>query len=106
SGDPLARVHDRAEIPGGRRALVGRLRDRREDVAPVVDLAPEGADPRLEPRVADRRGPHVDAAAPGAEIEPGTDDGDRAERFRSAHDGQIYATPMNGRLKVLIADDD
>ena len=74
--DALADLHDRREVAGRGIADVGRLGHRRADVAPVGDLAAELADARLELRVADRRRPHVDAAAPGPEIEPGADDRD------------------------------
>ena len=56
--------------------------------------------------VADRRGPHVDAAPPGAEIEPGADHGDRTWRFRAVMQENAMSTPMDGPIKVLLADDD
>ena len=37
---------------------------------------PSAGQPRLEPRVADRRRPHVDTAPAGAEVERRADDGD------------------------------
>ena len=61
--DLAARAHDRAEVAGLRVADLGRLGDAGLDVAPVDALAAEAGDPLLQPRVADRRGPHVDAAA-------------------------------------------
>ena len=47
------------------------------DVPPVRDGAAELGQPRLEPCVADRGRPHVDAAPSGAEVERRSDDGDR-----------------------------
>ena len=54
-----------------------RLRHARLDVAPVDAGPAEPGDPLLQAGVADRRRAHVDAAAPGAEIEPGADQRDR-----------------------------
>ena len=73
-GDPLADLHDRrrGSARAGRPPSVASGTGER-DVAPVGDVAAELADARLQPRVADRRRPHVDAAPPGAEVEPGAD---------------------------------
>ncbi len=89
--DPLAGLHDRRQVPGRRVADVGRLRHRRADVAPVRHLVADVADARLELRVADRRRPHVDAAAPGPKVEPGPDDRHAAMCFSRAHGEGIYA---------------
>ncbi len=75
-GDVLARLLDLREVARGRVALVGCLGDRRDDVAPVGDVAAELADAGRQVGVADRRRAHVDAAAPGAEVEPDADDRD------------------------------
>jgi len=75
--DPLARLLDRPEVAGVDAALVDRFRHGRADVAPVVDRTPERADADVELGVADRRGPHVDAAATLSEVERRTDHRDR-----------------------------
>ena len=57
--------------------LVGEgetLRLRRHHVAAVGDVEPDAGEPLFEPRVADRRRAHVDAAALLAEVERGADD--------------------------------
>ena len=77
AGDLLAHGLDRAEVARVRAALLGRLRNGRADVAPVVDLEAELAQPAVQLCVADRRRPHVDAAAPLTEVEPGADHRDR-----------------------------
>src|SRR5581483_6671275 len=75
-GDLRTGAHDRPQVARLRVADVGCLGDVRVDVAPVDALAPELRDPLLEAGVADRGGPHVDAAPAGAEVEAGADDCD------------------------------
>ena len=65
------------------------------DVALVGHLVAERAQPRLEPRVADRRRPHVDAAAALPEVEGGPDDGDAPRcRFRLRGHGRRPAARL------------
>ena len=76
--DQLARVVDlgkeaRSFVPDR-----GRLRHGRLDVPLVAHRVPETDEALLEPRVPDRRRPHVDAPSPLPEVERGTDDRDLA----------------------------
>ena len=85
AGDARAGRLDLGQVA---RLLVGhgdRLDHRRVDVAPVDDLHPELAETALEVCVPDRRGPHVDAAPPLAEVDGGPDHGDRRALRRSVH---------------------
>jgi hypothetical protein len=79
-GEAPARLLDLAEKAGARVAHGRRLGDRRLDVSPVGAVEPELGEAPFEAGVPDRRGPHVDAAAAGAEIEGGADDRDLALR--------------------------
>ena len=63
----------------------------------VGHLAAELADPRLELGVADRRRPHVDAAAAGAEVEPGPDDRDALHHVVRAHCRRNLMPPSSRR---------
>ena len=58
-------------VPGS-----GRLGNRRRDVSKVDTPMADGFQPSIQARVPDRGGAHVDAAAPGAEIEGCADHGD------------------------------
>jgi hypothetical protein len=91
---PIAEVEDLLEIPGALVALRGRLHDRRDDVADVDDAHPELLGELLvEPGVADRGRTHVDAAAPGSEVERRADHGDLARSDLRAH-----AAEANGKV--------
>src|SRR5205085_3903142 len=72
--DVPARLEDLVQEARPLVTNVRRLGDMRAHVAPVVRVASERANALGEPRVADRRRPHVDAAAPGAEVECGSND--------------------------------
>ena len=78
--DQLARVVDLWQEPRAFVAQGRRLRDGRLDVAFVSHVVPESDETLLEPRVPDRRRPHVDAAPALPEIERRTDDRDLALR--------------------------
>jgi hypothetical protein len=52
------------------------LRDRSPDVATVEILVPEVGEAAIQAGIADCRGSHINAAAPGAEVEGGPDDRD------------------------------
>jgi hypothetical protein len=84
-GDAAADLLDRPEVAAVLAALVGRLGHRCAHVAPVVDLAAERAQARLQIGVPDRGRAHVDAAPAGAEVEAGADDGDMGARIRTVH---------------------
>ena len=87
--DQLARVVDLGEEA---RSLVperGRLRHGRLDVPLVAHRVPETDEALLEPRVPDRRRPHVDAAPPLPEVERRADDRDLRLR---AHAQNLTAT--------------
>jgi len=86
--DPLTGLLDLRKEPDTLVADGARLGNSRHDVTPVDTAPPELLDPRLEPRVADRRGAHVDAAAARAEVEWGTDHRDRIHRALSNHRGK------------------
>src|SRR5581483_6806323 len=90
--DAPARPLDRVEVAGAGVADLRRLRERCVDVAPVDARPPEPLDPLLETGVADRGGPHVHAAAAGAEVEPRADHGDGSRRFPNRHPGKATAT--------------
>ena len=74
AGDPLAGLLDLVEEARLRAPARGRFRDDRVHVPPVIALDAELLETILEARVANRRRAHVDAAAPGAEVERGADD--------------------------------
>jgi hypothetical protein len=67
---------DLGEEARSRIALVGRLGDCDLDVPEIVYEQSESGQALVEAGVADRGGPHVDAAASCAEVESGPDDGD------------------------------
>jgi hypothetical protein len=66
---------------------VDRLRDGGADVPSVRVLVAKPRDPGVEPRIADGGRAHVDATAPGAEVERSTDDGHLAG-WLQRHGGQ------------------
>ena len=82
AGYALTRLHDRAEEASALIALVGCLGDRDRHVPEVDHLAPERREPLRKPGVADRRGAHVDASAPGTEVDRRTDDRDGLHKRR------------------------
>src|SRR5919202_1759036 len=87
-GDSFASLLDlrketNALVPHG-----ARLCDRCGDVAPVLTATPEVLDPRFQPGVADRRGTHVDTAAPRTEIESRADDRYAPRVFFFRHPGK------------------
>ena len=85
---PVAEVEDLGEIPRVLVSHVGRLDDRRDDVADVVDPHAELLRKLLmEARVADGGRPHVDAAPPRAEVERCADHVDLAHGVLNAHNG-------------------
>ena len=65
-----------------------RLRDGRHHVAPVEAAPAELLDPRLETRIADCRGAHVDSTPTCAEVEPGPDHRHRPPGSLSVHAGK------------------
>jgi len=91
----------------------GRLGDRRLHVAEVDHRPPEPLQAVAEAGVADRGGPHVDAAAARAEVEWSADDGDRPERLRHHRVKASFREVSGGGgqtssdgLRVVVADDD
>ena len=96
-------------------AFVHRLGDRRRNVAQIDGVDAEClGEMLLEPRVADRGRPHVDAAAAGAEVERSPDQGDPALRWLHAHGRKANVSALMGLadgsttapVRVLLADDD
>ena len=90
--DLLARLLDLRQEPRLLVAVGDGLGDGSPDVALVHRGHADLVEPRLEPRVADRRRPHVDAAAALAEIEWRTDDRNRALVGLSAHGARLLRT--------------
>ena len=79
--DPLAGLLDlrqEARVLIADRACLG---NGGHDVAPVLAAPPELRDLRVEARVPNRRGPHVDAPPAGTEIERRADDRNRLRRL-------------------------
>jgi hypothetical protein len=76
-GDPFAGTQDLAEV--ARPSVTDRrgLRDRGLHVPQIGAVAPQLTDPRLQLRIADRRGAHVHTPPAGTEIERRADDRDR-----------------------------
>src|SRR5581483_8827715 len=72
-----------------------RLGHRRLHVPPVLAAPAELGDPGREPRVADRRGPHVGAAPPLPQVESRSDDGHGRHVGRLAHGEQVYGEGRN-----------
>ena len=87
-GDPRTRLLDLREEAHPLVSDGAGLGDGRPDVAPVLTAPPESLYPRLQPRVPDRRGAHVDAAPAGSEIERGADHRDPLRVFRRSHRGK------------------
>ena len=69
----LAERHDRRLVPELPLADLLGLGDHHVEIAGVLDLVPELLEARLEIGDADGRGPHVDAAATGAEVDGNAD---------------------------------
>src|SRR5581483_11072968 len=85
-GEPVAEIEDLIEVAGTRAAHRRRLDDGRDDVAGVGDPRSQLlGELLLEAGIADRRRPHVDAAAPGAEVERRADDGNLTGGLLHAH---------------------
>ena len=87
-GDPLAGGEDLPQVARPRVADRRSLGDRGQHVPQIDAVASQPTDPRLQPGVADRRGPHVHAPPAGTEIEGRADDGDRWKRLSCFHVGQ------------------
>src|SRR6185503_320463 len=85
--DAAAGGLDLRQIAGARVRLFGRLQHGSLDIAPVEDVVADRGKTVVEPRVADCRWTHVDAATAGAEVERGTDDRDL---LACSHDGKPY----------------
>ena len=92
-GDQLARVVDLGKESCALVAERRRFGDRGLHVPLVANLVAETDQPLLEPRVADRRRPHVDPAPTLPEIERGADDRDFALR--------LHAENLTGRAATL-----
>jgi CheY-like chemotaxis protein len=113
-GNPLVRLLDLRQEPEPLVADRARLRDGRRDVAPILHAPAEALDASVEARIADRRGAHVDATPPGAQIERRADDRDGLGSFLNCQRGKAsVAVSMKNagqdasdRIQVLIADDD
>src|SRR5262249_37166590 len=102
-GQPVAEIEDLAEVASFLVAHGGRLRDGRDDVARVRDLHMEPLGELLvEPRVADRRRPHVDTAPPRAEVERRPDPGNLAGSLVHTHGAEANA-PGGGDPATLTA---
>ena len=87
-GDPVGRVLDLREKAGVLVTGVGCLCDRGLDVAQVHVVVAELPETRCQPRVANRRRTHVNAATTGAEVERGTDHCDFATWWLKRHGEQ------------------
>ena len=72
---PLAGAADLAQVPEPRVAGVVGLGDLDVHVAGVVDLVPQVADVVVDVGQAEGRGAHVDATAPGPQVERHADHG-------------------------------
>ena len=83
--DPFAARLDLVQKADALAADRDRFGHRRLDVSPVHRAPADPGEPSLQARVADRRRPHVDAAAASAEIERRADHGDRLLRPLRAH---------------------
>src|SRR5215471_18824109 len=81
--DASAGLEDLGQVAGSLVRDDRSLRMCRLDVAAVVDLEADRAKPLLEPRVSDRRRPHIDPATALAEVERGTDYSDSAAHHES-----------------------
>jgi CheY-like chemotaxis protein len=112
-GDALAGLLDLRQETHALVTDRARLGDRGRDVSPVLAAASEALNARVESRVADRRGPHVDASTPRSEIERSADDRDPPVTLHG-HRGKASLELMTEALReaadrgirVLIADDD
>jgi hypothetical protein len=71
----------------------------RLDVAVVPNHMSETDESLLQPGVANRRRPHVDAAAPLTEVERCTDDGDLTSR---GHGGNLTTLSRRGEVAQLV----
>ena len=84
-GDMPAGLLDLGQEAGVLVPGVDRLGHSRADVAAVVQVVAQLADPSVEARVADGGRPHIDAAAAGSQVERRADDRDLALRWLHRH---------------------
>jgi two-component system vancomycin resistance associated response regulator VraR len=109
--DAVAELEDRAQKACVGIALVQRFGDGRRDVAEIDGLDPELLDEMLlEPRVPNRRRPHVDPAPARAEIERGADQRDPAVAWLHRHAAKVNVSLLEDQgtapVRVILADDD
>ena len=86
-GDAAARGLDLGQVARARSVSSVASEHGSLDVAPVEDVVADRGEPVVEPRVADGRRTHVDAAAARAEVERGADDRDL---LACSHDAKPY----------------
>ena len=101
--EPLADARDLADVFLGRVAERLDLRDRRDQIALVDDREAERGEPFAEPGNAERRGPHVDAAAVAAEVERDADDVSGSHEPSARRDDRSAGTVLHAaRLTTTV----